>query len=199
MDFRGTLEVRTISSLRPLDNHTHGFALRREGEHLHNIGSATSLLGISPIEFLRKLKERSLSLAANKNLLARVGFVVLESRRIDCNSFIEEVLQLREKNLIEVGLVNREGWLRVAAPEADFSVSSAFVRTLFSSRTRTKFAWIPTEPATTILGQRAHLVDTDNRCIGHGFTRTQDADKQILVRHSLRCENQSQGPANSKW
>jgi hypothetical protein len=43
-----------------------------------------------------------------------------------------------------------------------------------------------------VLGQHARLVGTNNRCVGHGFARTQDADKRILVCHPLHFKSQGQ-------
>lgn len=49
-----------------------------------------------------------------------------------------------------------------------------------------------------VLRQCTRLVRANDRRVGHGFTRAEDSDEKVHLRHSLRCEGEGEGDGEGK-
>ena len=90
------------------DDDTHGFPLAREGDHLDDLGRLASFLPILPTEVLGKLKKGGLGLGSYEGKLFGLGIDVFKGSRVDRDGLVEQALQLRREDCVDVVLFDRE-------------------------------------------------------------------------------------------
>jgi len=100
------LEEKIITAGVEMDNDTHRFPLARERDHLDDLGRFACCLQILPTEVLGKPTKGGLGSCESK--LFDPGVNVFKGSRVDCDRSVEQALQQRREDGMDIVLFDRE-------------------------------------------------------------------------------------------
>jgi hypothetical protein len=212
-DFRGALEEQTVPAGLEANDDAHGFPLAREGDHLDDLGRLASFLPVLPLEVLGELKQGGLGLGSNKHELLCLRVIILEGGGVDRDRLVDQALELRGKDRVDVTLLDRE--VICVFPVDLGLVGVGYVlfldRFLLLVRNVRPGLVLPevtnklgvdadraSNDAHDVLGERPSLVGADDGCVGHGLAGAEDTNEEIFGGHTLRSESESEGYCERK-
>jgi len=105
-DLQRVLEGQVVTARLETDDDAHGFPLTREGDHLHDLCQLASFLRVLPTKVLGKLEKVDLGLRSHEGELFGLRVNVFKSSRVDHDRLVEQVLQLRGKDCVDVALLD---------------------------------------------------------------------------------------------
>jgi len=204
-DLRRSLEEQTVTAGVEMDDDTHGFPLAREGDHLDDLGRLASFLQILPTEVLGRLGGGGLGLGSCRGGLFGLGIGVSGGGRVGRGGLVEQALQLRREDRVDVVLFDREivGVFAIylgLVGIGDILFLGLILLLIGCVRAGLVLLEVADEFGTDIdgagddthdvLGERSGLVGADNGGVCYHLTRTENTNEEFFLSHPFRGESE---------
>ena len=205
-DLRRALEEQAVTVGGEMDDDTHGFPLAREGDHLDDLGRLAGFLPILPTEVLSRLKKGGLGLGSYESKLFGPGVDVFEGGRVDRDGLVDQALQMRREDRVDVVLFDGEIvgvftiCLGLIGGIGDVLFLGLVLLLIGCVRAGLVLLEVADEfgmdtdgasdDAHDVLGERSGLVGADYGGVCHSLTRTKDTNEEFFLSHPFHGESE---------